>query len=731
MRRAPPQARALLLGLLCSISPPFVGCVPKADGTATAARRHATPRAAHIDRPVAEVRETLGVQTEDAFGSLLEMFDGDKDGVLTFDELSELKELLLGSTFGLPSRATPLPDLIRTQGLTGAVAMGRASRSPVDHGQFIERFGPLLTDAEATYDALDIDKDGSLSPKEFVKLHEHVPSTMDYSSFAKWYHMRLARTDDDGATMYKALDLDGDEMLSAAEIGRMNDVLLRMGATVSAPNPLKAAGVAAKVAPNASPNGDTRPEPAATADSTGRRSAGGVSAKEWAAIVNKNAEFGGGNAQTPIDLSTAPNDADYSNMLQRKGWLDFDGATVRKDLLGLFPLLDADGDGSLTGREQTAFELLMTESGMGPMDPYANPLSAAAARRGELPLLHRLLRPVAPTGSSDSGDLDASSTRPAGLDSVLFARLFRVLVGTDLAPLLSGEAQQIVLEAQPRGFTRGPEHERGQAHDVEISASPTDAGVYATPEVDGRVAPAAHTVDLAQIFSSLDADSNGVLEGAEELGPLSTTGPPYHIMPTDWSEAAFCFWFVEAFPSAKVGPRVFRNWDVDSDGMLTQQEAAGLLPTLLDGQRSGQKIPIDMLLNEPSMGMDRVVFARRFSERLPGVMDVEPIFTTLDADVNGVVTPSELRQVQRLRSTAQHKHTAKAAVATSRLLLYPLYPQSRRFTFLSTCPLCGLSARVCSLCVHFPHLRVEGSSTHGHPAPTPVNTSPRVTSSCH
>ena len=660
MRRARPQAAALCLaGLLCAISPPFVGCVPKADGTAAAARRHATPRATHIDRPVAEVRETLGVQSEDAFGSLLEMFDGDKDGVLTFDELSELKELLLGSAFSLPSRATPLPDLIRTQGLTGAVAMGRASRSPVDHGQFIERFGSLLSDAEATYNALDIDKDGSLSPKEFVKLHEHVPSTMDYSSFAKWYHMRLARTDDDGAAMYKALDLDGDEMLSAAEIGRMNNALLHVGASASAPNPLKAAGVAAK---GAAPTGDTRPEPAATADTIGRRSTG-VSAKEWAAIMNKNTGVGGSSAQTPIDLSAAPNDADYSNMLQQKGWLDFDGATVRKDLPGLFPLLDADGDGSLTGTEQAAFELLMTESGMGPMDPDANPLSAAAARRGELPLLHRLLRPGAPPGTP---------TRPAGLDSVLFARLFRVLVGADLAPLLSGEAQQIVLEAQPRGFTRGPEPERGQARDAETPASATDAGVYATPEVDRRVAAAADTVDLAQIFNSLDVDGNGVLEGAEELGPLSTTAPPYRIMPTDWSEAAFCFWFVEAFPSAKVGPRVFRNWDVDSDGILTEQEASGLLPTLLDGQPSGQKVPMDMLLNEPSMGMDRVVFARRFSERLPGVMDVEPIFTALDADVNGVVTPSELRQVQSQLSTAQHKQHCFGIVP--QLYVYVLVP---------------------------------------------------------
>ncbi len=669
MQRAYPAggAAVLLAGLLCIVSPPFAGCVPKAaSGTArtapaaAAGSRQAAPRAVNVDRSVAEVRQKFGVENDDAFGSLLEMFDGNKDGVLTFDELSELKELL-GSAFSAPSRAAPLADLIRTQGLTGASARdsnARTNRSPLNRNQFISRFGALLSNAEATFNALDMDKDGALSPVEFVKLHEHVPSTMDYSSFAQWYHLRLARTDDGGAAMYKALDLDGDALLSAAEIGRMNAALLRAGATASAPNPLKTQdGVAAEAAASKGVPNDSEPLGLTGAvDSTGRRGAV-VSAKDWAASM------GGGSAQTPIDLSVAPHDADYSKMLQQKGWLDFDGATVRKDLPDLFPLLDADGDGSLTGTEQAAFELLMKESGMGPMDPYANPLSAAAARRGELPLLHQLVRePVHLPATSDPIDIEASSTRPVGLDSVLFARLFRVLLGADLAALLSGEAQLAVSEAQPRGFTRGAEPGREQVQGDDFPASATDAGVYATTEEDRRVAAAAGTVDLAQTFSSLDMDSNGVLEGAEELGPLSTSGPPYNIMPTDWSEAAFCFWFVEAFPSSKVGPRVFRNWDVDSDGILTEQEAAGLLPTLLHAQPSppgaesnsvqpGQKIPMDMLLNEPSMGMDRTVFARRFSERLPGVMGVDRIFVTLDVDGNGIVTPSELRQVQRQHSS--------------------------------------------------------------------------------
>jgi hypothetical protein len=608
-----------------------------------------------VDRSVADVRDKFGVQTDDAFGSLLEMFDGDKDGVLTFDELSELKELL-GSAFSVPSRATPLPDLIRTQGLTGLAAgesNSRAGRSPVSHDQFTSRFGSLLSDVEATFNALDMDKDGSLSPKEFVRLHEHVPPTMDYSSFAKWYHMRLERTDDGGAAIYKALDLDGDALLSAAEIGRMNDALLRADATANAPNPLKMKnGAAASVAASkAAPDDRTKLGLAGTADSSRLRGAG-VTAKEWAAIM------GAGSAQTPIDRSAAPHDADDSKTLEQKGWLDLNGATVRNDLPGLFPLLDVDGDGSLTGTEQAAFELLVKESGIGPMDPYANPLSAAAARRGDLPLLHQLVRePV------HLPDTSGPSRTEAGLDSVLFARLFRVLLGADLVPLLSGEAQQVVLAAQPRGFTRGAMPE--QVQDDGIPASATDAGVYATPEVDRRVAAsAAGAVDLAQIFSSLDKDNNGVLEGAGELGPLSTSGPPYNLMPTEWSEGAFCFWFVEAFPSSKVGPRVFRNWDVDSDGMLTEQEAAGLLPTLLHAQPSppgtesnwgqGQKIPMDILLNEQSMGFDRTVFARRFSERLPGVMDVDPIFVALDTDVNEVVTPSELRQVQ----WQQHSSTA-------------------------------------------------------------------------
>jgi hypothetical protein len=560
----PGQQRGVLLALLALLwAPPPAGSVPKAaDPIADAAggSLRATPRAAHVDRSVAEVAGYVGVQSDDAFGSLLEMFDGDQDGVLTFDELSELKELLLGPSFGPPARGTPLPDLVRTQGLTDMKAWrdssatggpnDSTSRSAVEHDQFIERFGALLPDAEATFAALDADRDGALGAQEFVRLHEHVPPTMDYASFSKWYHMKLARTEDGGAALYKALDLDGDELLSAAEIARMNDALRQQRArsASTAPNPLKrptpttVAG-SSSVAGQAPPGGNND-----NADNA-RRSKGGMSAEEWVeqhgggggedsprpirSTTTGSSSSGSNNRaqKTPIDLSTAPDDTDYSRMLQAKGWLDLGGATVRKDLEALFPLLDADGDGVLAETEQAAFELLMTESGVGPVDPYANPLSAAAARRGELPLLHQLLldspggqATAAAAAAASNGDGNNAAERVAvggGLDVARFARLFRVLLGAELAPLLSGEAQQAVLDAPPRGFGSreegddgsGPADQNGGTGDgADVStpdASTTEAGVYATADVDRRAVAAAAAVDLAQVFASLDADGEG------------------------------------------------------------------------------------------------------------------------------------------------------------------------------------------------------------------------------
>ena len=121
---------------------------------------------------------------------------------------------------------------------------------------------------------------------------------------------------------------------------------------------------------------------------------------------------------------------------------------------------------------------------------------------------------------------------------------------------------------------------------------------------------------------------------------------------------------------------------MDSDGTLTEHESAALLPTLLDvqspppdassysrqselQQQHRQKIPIDVLLNEPTMGMDPTVFTRRFSERLPGVTDVGSIFTALDLDANSVVTPSELRQVQWNLNTTNCRFSSGSKLAYS------------------------------------------------------------------